>query len=354
MPRRSGAALLLAAAVAGALVASAAAVPPPSMAPSQQKQQQQPQPAAPYASSWLIVKLKPSTAGGPAAAAAAGGGGGAPLSAAAHGVALAQPLSLGQGPAGRRRLAAAAEHHSGSVPGVYRITDGSGAAAKAAQLSALPGERPGRRGCCALGWAVHYAHAWRAQRRRGATACTCGSAAQHAAALLPCTRCAPPVPAASLGSPTSSAPLAPSAEVEWAVPDFQWQPLPSSQPGTAPGGGGAGSLRAGPQPQWQQGQRRRLVQAAVQPNDPLYLEKPQWHLPAVSAPQAWALTGGAVVRPGRRWGRPLRRSAALVSVCGGCWGHGCRHAPAAAAPSPLPDAVTVPRGGLPLCRSRHA
>lgn len=122
-------------------------------------------------------------------------------------------------------------------------------------------------------------------------------------------------------------PAAP-AEVEWAVPDYQWElpPLPQSSStagrssSSATTRSGGGSQAAGRRP------RRRLAQAPVQPNDPYFTNGTQWYLPAVSAPEAWALVSGVdvsrtemvgpwrgfglaalLVRPfdGLAWGQPL-------------------------------------------------
>lgn len=139
--RRACAAAVLAVVLLAA--AAAAAVPPPTLGGrAQPAAAQQPQlsPAA-YAPGWLIVKLRPPVGAGPSAAAAAGNSAAGQLSAARHGVVLAQPLALLAGGVGRR-LAAASGSHS-SAPGVYSITDGSSVAHKVAQLQVLPGAHAG-------------------------------------------------------------------------------------------------------------------------------------------------------------------------------------------------------------------
>lgn len=101
----------------------------------------------------------------------------------------------------------------------------------------------------------------------------------------------------------------PHAEVEWAVPDYIWEVPPLRQPGgSAAGGSAAGGSRAsgrssgagsssGSAPRAAGGRaRRRMAQAGTwEPNDPYYQDGSQWHLPAISAPEAWALSGGAAV-----------------------------------------------------------
>lgn len=97
---------------------------------------------------------------------------------------------------------------------------------------------------------------------------------------------------------------APHAEVEWAVPDYIWEVPPLRQPGgSATGGsptsgrsGGAGSSSGSAPQAAGLDARRRMAQAASwEPNDPYYQDGSQWHLPAISAPEAWALSGGAAV-----------------------------------------------------------
>ena len=133
---------LLAAVLILALAACAAAVPPPAMPLQQQTQQAAPR----YATGWVIVKLKSSTSPAPTVAAAAAAmpvAAASPLTPSKCGLAFVQPLSVGLGSSSgspaRRRLAAVAAHHRGSVPGMYRIVDGAKVPAKVAQLSALPG-----------------------------------------------------------------------------------------------------------------------------------------------------------------------------------------------------------------------
>lgn len=156
---RLGAAGRLLAALLLALAASAVAVPPPSMPLPQQQQQQQPRAAARYASGWIIVKLKASASAAPTVAAAAMPAAAAtPLTPSRHGLQFVQPLSVslssGSGSPAGRRLAAAAAHRTGSVPGIYRITDGAKVPAKVAQLSALPGGLVGPMRCNRVALAV--------------------------------------------------------------------------------------------------------------------------------------------------------------------------------------------------------
>ena len=80
-----------------------------------------------------------------------------------------------------------------------------------------------------------------------------------------------------------------SAEVEWAVPDYIWELPPRVQPSSSGGGGGSGSSM----PVASQAAGRHLAQAVAKTNDARYAD--QWHLPAISAPQAWARVGGAAV-----------------------------------------------------------
>ncbi|KAI7836223.1 hypothetical protein COHA_009903 [Chlorella ohadii] len=94
--------------------------------------------------------------------------------------------------------------------------------------------------------------------------------------------------------PAKLAQLAALPEVEWAVPDYQWELPPLSQPSSTAGSSNSGATtRSGGGPRAAgQRPRRRLAQAPVQPNDPYFANGTQWYLPAVSAPEAWALVSG--------------------------------------------------------------
>lgn len=238
----AAAAALLLALLLGSATPPAAASPPPPTPPARE-----------FAPGRVIVQLRPTLTTGVAAASF---GGATKLSASQHGVALRQalgaPASSGSGTgtgSAARRLAASASGGTAG-PGVYAILDGSSVTDKVAQLKELP----------EVAWAVPD-YRWYLPEDLAAAASAAGEGAAGEGARAP-----------------------------------------GGSAGGGAGGAAAGGSSAGGQPPAgeQQQQRRRLRQqqgrrrlaqgGSFIPNDEGY--PGQWHLPAVSAPQAWARTDG--------------------------------------------------------------